>query len=120
MAQALLGFTSEARWPRFLPLRMPSALRYLPGQSGYNRRLRAALPVVKQVTRWLAADTDLWTDTTWIVDSTPVECGRSLPTVKRSELAGPSTATAAHTHAGSGAFARIWSTPRPDHPPPGR
>ena len=29
--------------------------------------------------RWLAADTDLWT---------PVEYGRSRPTVKRSELAG--------------------------------
>ncbi|MEU0508654.1 hypothetical protein [Amycolatopsis sp. NPDC006125] len=38
--------------------------------------------------RWLAADTDLWADATWIVDSTPVECGRSLPTVKRSDLAG--------------------------------
>nr|WP_225956291.1 transposase [Amycolatopsis lexingtonensis] len=38
--------------------------------------------------RWLAADTDLWTDTTWIVDSTPVECGRSRLTVKRSEPAG--------------------------------
>ncbi|GAB1508640.1 transposase [Actinophytocola sp. KF-1] len=44
VAQALLGFTSEARWLRFLPLRMPGAFRNLPGQSGYNRRLRAALP----------------------------------------------------------------------------
>jgi hypothetical protein len=88
VAQALLGFTSEARWLRFLPVRMPGAFRYLPGQSGYNRRLRAALPLIKQVTRLLAADTDLWTDPVWIVDSTPVECGRSRPTVKRSELAG--------------------------------
>ncbi|MDQ0380934.1 IS982 family transposase [Amycolatopsis thermophila] len=88
VAQALLGFTSEARWLRFLPARMPGAFRYLPGQSGYNRRLRAALPLIKHVMRWLAADTDLWTDTTWIVDSTPVESGRSRPTVKRSELAG--------------------------------
>ncbi|GAB1509153.1 hypothetical protein JCM33774_11940 [Actinophytocola sp. KF-1] len=85
VAQALLGFTSEARWLRS---RMPGAFRYLPGQSGYNRRLRAALPLGKQVTRWLAADTDLWTDPVWVVDSTPVECGRSRPTVKRSELAG--------------------------------
>lgn len=83
VAQALLGFTSEARWLRFLPARTPDAFPYLPGQSGYNRRLRAALPLVKQAMRWLAADTDLWTDTTWIVDSTPVECGRSRPTVKR-------------------------------------
>ncbi|USX51169.1 IS982 family transposase [Lentzea sp. HUAS12] len=88
VAQALLGFTSEARWLRFLPARMPGAFPYLPGQPGYNRRLRAALPLIKQVARWLAADTDLWTDTTWIVDSTPVECGRSRPTAKRSELAG--------------------------------
>ncbi len=88
VAQALLGFTSEARWLRFLPVRMPGAFRYLPGQSGYNRRLRAALPLIKHVMRWLAADTHLWTDATWIVDSTPVECGRSRPTVKRSELAG--------------------------------
>ncbi|SDP94193.1 hypothetical protein SAMN05421507_12350 [Lentzea jiangxiensis] len=65
VAQALLRFTSEARWLRFLPARMPGAFRYLPGQSGYNRRLRAALPLVKQVMRWLATDTDLWTDDTW-------------------------------------------------------
>ncbi|MEU7787284.1 IS982 family transposase [Amycolatopsis sp. NPDC049159] len=88
VAQALLGFASEARWLRFLPARMPGAFRCLPGQSGYNRRLRAALPLIKLVMRWLAADTDLWTDATWIVDSTSVECGRSRPTVMRSELAG--------------------------------
>ena len=36
----------------------------------------------------LAADTDLWLDDVWIVDSTPVECARSRETVKRSDLAG--------------------------------
>jgi hypothetical protein len=36
----------------------------------------------------LAADTDLWTDPVWLVDSTPVECARSRPAVLRSELAG--------------------------------
>jgi hypothetical protein len=30
----------------------------------------------------------LWTDDVWIVDSTPVECGRSRETAKRSEVAG--------------------------------
>ncbi len=67
---------------------LPGAFPYLPGQSGYNKRLRAALPVLKRAIRVLARDTDLWHDTTWIVDSTPVECARSRPTVKRSELAG--------------------------------
>jgi hypothetical protein len=88
VAQALLGIRSEARWLRFVPGHLPGAFPYLPGQSGYNKRLRAALPLLKRAIRAVAADTDLWTDATWVVDSTPVECGRSRPTVKRSDLAG--------------------------------
>ncbi|MFE3262402.1 GtrA family protein [Nocardia sp. NPDC059091] len=38
--------------------------------------------------RLLAADTALWTDDVRVADSTPVECGRSRETVKRSDLAG--------------------------------
>lgn len=67
------------RWLRFLPVRRPGAFRYLPGQSGYNHRPRAALPLVKQVMRWLAADTDLWTDTTsWHNRATSQPLTRSL------------------------------------------
>ena len=36
----------------------------------------------------LAVETDLWTDSTWMVDSTPVERARSRGAAKRSELAG--------------------------------
>jgi hypothetical protein len=61
VAQALLGVHSEARWLRLIPERLPGAFPFLPGQ---------------------------WTDPVWLVDSTPVECARSRPTVQRSELAG--------------------------------
>jgi hypothetical protein len=61
---------------------------YLPKQPGYNKRLRNAAGLIRQVTRALATDTALWTDDVWVVDSTPVECGRSRETVKRSDLAG--------------------------------
>jgi hypothetical protein len=88
VAQALLGVRSEARWLRLVPAALPGAFPYLPGQSGYNKRLRAALPLLKRVIRMLAADTDLWADPVWLVDSTPVECARSRPTVQRSNLAG--------------------------------
>jgi hypothetical protein len=88
VAQVLLAVRSEARWLRFVPRHVPGAFPYLPGQSGYNKRLRAAVPLLKRALRAVAADTDLWTDTTWVVDSTPVECGRSRPTAKRSNLAG--------------------------------
>lgn len=88
VAQALLGIRSEARWLRFLPRHLPGAFTYLPQQSGYNKRLRTSVPLLKHVIRMLALDTDLWTDATWVVDSTPVECGRSRETTKRSDLAG--------------------------------
>jgi hypothetical protein len=88
VAQALLGVRSEARWLRFLPQHLPGAFPYLPGQSGYNKRLRSALPLLKRAIQAVAADTDLWHDDVWVTDSTPVECGRSRPTVKRSDLAG--------------------------------
>jgi len=88
VAQVLLGVHSEARWLRLVPAALPGAFPYLPGQSGYNKRLRAALPLLKRLIRVLAADTDLWADPVWLVDSTPVECARSRPTVLRSDLAG--------------------------------
>ena len=88
VAQVLLGVHSEARWLRLVPQALPGAFPYLPGQSGYNKRLRGALPLLKRLIRDLAADTDLWTDPVWLVDSTPVECARSRPAALRSQLAG--------------------------------
>ena len=87
-AQALLGFTSEAQWLRYARKHLGGMFPYLPQQSGYNKRLRAALGLVKRVIRLLARSSDFWLDDCWIADSTPVPCGMSRPTVARSELAG--------------------------------
>ena len=86
--QALLGFTSEARWLRYASRHLRHLFPYLPGQSGYNKRLRAAAELLRHAIRAIAADTSLWTDDVWLADSTPVECGRSRATTKRSALAG--------------------------------
>src|SRR6478735_7442027 len=86
--QALLGFTSEARWLRHAKTHLSQQFPYLPGQSGYNKRLRAAAFLLKAVIRHLATSTDTFTDDVWVVDSTPVECGRSKETAQRSDLAG--------------------------------
>ena len=86
--QALLGFTSEARWVRYAHAHLRPLFPYLPQQPGYNKRLRAARGLVRHCARVLAASTSLWSDDVWVVDSTPVECARSRETVKRSELAG--------------------------------
>src|ERR1039458_6024506 len=44
--------------------------------------------MIRHCIRALAADTAVWTDDVWVVDSTPVECGRSRETARRSDLAG--------------------------------
>ena len=86
--QALLGFTSEARWVRHARASMRHLFPYLPKQPGYNKRLRAARGLVRHCILALACSTSLWTDDVWVVDSTPVECGRSRETARRSDLAG--------------------------------
>jgi Transposase DDE domain len=86
--QALLGFCSEARWLRYAHAHLGQLFPYLPQQPGYNKRLRAAANLLRQVIAVLASDTTFWTDDVWVADSTPVECGRSKETVKRSALAG--------------------------------
>lgn len=86
--QAMLGFHSEARWLRHVRKHYRHLFPFIPQDSGYNKRLRAALPQIKRVIRLLAKDTDFWHDTVWITDSTPVPCGMSRPTVKRSQVAG--------------------------------
>jgi hypothetical protein len=86
--QALLGFTSEARWIRHAHQHLGHLFTYLPHQPGYNKRLRRAAALITTMIRMLAADTTLWSDDVWVVDSTPVECGRSKDTTRRSDLAG--------------------------------
>jgi hypothetical protein len=86
--QALLGFVSEARWLRYARGHLRHLFPYLPGQSGYNKRVRKLAATMCWLIRMLACDTSLWGDDVWLVDSTPVECGRSKETVRRSDLAG--------------------------------
>ena len=88
MMQALLDFTSEAKWLRHARAHLRHLFPYLPQQPGYNKRLRKAAGLMRSIYRILASDTSVWNDDVWVVDSTPVECGRSRETVKRSDLAG--------------------------------
>jgi Transposase DDE domain len=86
--QVLQGFAEETRWLRHASKRLGHLFRYLPGQSGYNKRLRKSAVQLQAVMRVLAEDVDVFNDDTWLIDSTPVECGRSRETAKRSDLAG--------------------------------
>ena len=89
--QALLGYTSEARFWRHANTHLCSLFPYLPQRPAYNKRLRNATATMQHIIAALARDCPSWNDDLWLVDSTPVECGRSRETVKRSDMAGYAT-----------------------------
>jgi hypothetical protein len=86
--QALLGHTSERRFIRYAHAHLRPWFPYLPQRAAYNKRVRAAAATMQHVIAAIARDCPSYTDSLWLVDSTPVECGRSRETVKRSDMAG--------------------------------
>jgi Transposase DDE domain len=86
--QALLGFTSETHWLRYARADLLGMFPHLPGQSGYNKRLRKLAATMTWLVSALGQQTSIASDDVWVADSTPVECARSRETVKRSDLAG--------------------------------
>jgi Transposase DDE domain len=88
IAQVLLGFAGERHWIRYARKNLRHLFRYIPEQSGYNKRLRAAGGLIAKVIRKLAEITPTAVGALRLIDSTPVPCGMSRETAKRSDLAG--------------------------------
>ena len=88
VAQVLLGARSEHHWLRMCYARLGHLFPYLPKQPGYHKRVKAAAPLICQTTRYLATLCPSWADDLRLLDATPIPCGMSRETVKRSELAG--------------------------------
>ena len=88
VAQVLLGAHSERRWLRFASTRLGHLFPYLPGQAGSNKRLRAAGHQLSLAIRHLAMAAPSWRDGFRLLDATPLPCGASRETVKRSALWG--------------------------------
>ena len=111
--QALLGYTSEARFIRYAKTHLTALFPYIPKRPGYNKRLRAATDMMRHVTAALARRCPSFDDDVWLVDSTPVECGRSRETAKRSDLAGWATYgySASHSRYFWGLRLHIIATP---------
>jgi hypothetical protein len=86
VAQVLLGVRSERHWLRFARDRLGHLFPYVPGQAGYNKRLRAAGHQLSLAIRHLAMASPSWCDSFRLLDATPLPCGASRETVKRSAL----------------------------------
>ena len=88
VAQILLDVPSERRFLRFAMCRLGHLFPYLPKQPGYNKRMRALAPQIVRLLNAIAFASPSWCDNIRLLDSTPVPCGQSRETVKRSEFAG--------------------------------
>lgn len=88
VAQVLLRFDDERRWLRAAPGRVGHLFPRLLGQAEYNQRLKQAAPLMEAALRWLAEATPGSADRLRLMDGTPVPCGQSVVTTKRSDLAG--------------------------------
>jgi len=94
--QALLGYTSEARWLRYARAELRSMFPYIPERPGYNKRLRRCASLMTRAIPLLGTACNTWWHDLWLVESTPVECGRVQGDPPRvpTPQAGPATATA--------------------------
>jgi len=88
VAQVFLHCPSERRFLRFARQRLGHLFRYIPQQSGYNKRLRRLAPQICAVINHVARISPSFCERVRLLDSTPVPCGASRETVKRSALAG--------------------------------
>ena len=88
VAQVMLGCHSERRFLRLARSRLGHLFPYIPKQPGYNKRLRGLAPQICMVIGHLARISPSFGDRLRLLDSTPVPCGASRQTTKRSELAG--------------------------------
>ena len=88
VAQMFLGLPSDRRFLALARWRLGHLFPYLPKQPAYNKRLRALAPTLARVITELAVSSPSFCDHLRLLDSTPVPCGQSRQTARRSELAG--------------------------------
>ena len=87
VAQHLLQFDSDTRRIHYADTHLRDMFPTLPEQSGYNKRVRAAGPLIVAVITTLARDILSWHELLRLVDSTQVPTGMSREPTKRSDLA---------------------------------
>jgi hypothetical protein len=88
VAQVLLRFDDERHWLRAAAFRVGHLFPRLLRQSEYNQRVKAAGPLMEAALRWLADHTPATAELLRLMDATPVPCGQSAVTARRSGLFG--------------------------------
>jgi hypothetical protein len=88
VAQVFLGLANDRQFLALARYRLGHLFPALIDQSNYNRRLRALAPQIARSINYLAFTSPSFCDNLRLLDSTPVPCGQSRETTRRSEFAG--------------------------------
>ena len=86
VAQAVMDIPSDREFLGAAKRRLGHLFHKLPRQPGYWKRRRRLAETIDWLTGVFAADSPGFTDNLVLIDSTPVECGRSVETSRRSQL----------------------------------
>jgi hypothetical protein len=87
VAQAVMNIASDREFLAAARRQLRELFPKLPGQAGYWKRRARLTETIEWLTAMFAQDSPGYFDNVVLLDSTPVECGRSVDTARRSELA---------------------------------
>ena len=87
VAQVLMGITSDRRFLRAARRQLGHLFPVLPSQDALHKRRERLTDTIEWLIGVFAAQARLRATISCLLDSTPVECGRSLETTRRSDLA---------------------------------
>jgi Transposase DDE domain len=87
VAQAIMGIPSDRRFLAVARKRLHHLFPELPKQPGFHKRRARLAETIEWLIGVFAAESPGFHDDVLLIDSTPVECARSLETTRRSALA---------------------------------
>jgi hypothetical protein len=87
VAQAIMGIPSDRRFLAVARKRLRELFPELPKQSGFHKRRARLAETIEWLIGVFAAESPGFHDDVLLIDSTPLECARSVETTRRSALA---------------------------------
>jgi hypothetical protein len=86
VAQAIMGIPSDRRFLAVARKRLHDLFPQLPQQPGYHKRRARLAETIEWLIGVFAAQSPGYHDDLLLIDSTPIECARSVETTRRSAL----------------------------------
>jgi hypothetical protein len=86
VAQAIMGIPSDRRFLAVASRRLCHLFPELPKQPGFHKRRARLSEMIEWLVGVFAAESPGFHDDLLLIDSTPVECARSVETTRRSQL----------------------------------